>query len=100
MTKTSENQFGGQWTQDKLEILKEYLNTYTTALKDQPFSLLYIDAFAGNGRVQQETQSPDEVDRLNFIDGSVKVALDIENKSFDELIFIETDANKCSEWSN
>ncbi|MCY4000343.1 MAG: three-Cys-motif partner protein TcmP [Bacteroidetes bacterium] len=97
MSKISENQFGGRWTLEKLEILRKYLNTYTTALKNQPFKLLYIDAFAGTGRVQQETQSPEEVDCLSFIDGSVNVALDIENKSFDELIFIETDPNKCSE---
>lgn len=96
MTNTAENQFGGIWTQKKLEILKKYLDSYTTALKEQPFRLLYIDAFAGTGRVEQGTQDPDQDDRREFIDGSASVALSIENKPFDELIFIEKDEDKCS----
>ena len=41
--------FGGPWTNDKLEILRRYLDAYTTALKNQPFNLIYVDAFAGGG---------------------------------------------------
>ena len=96
MTNTAENQFGGGWTREKLEILRGYLNAYTTALKRQPFKLLYIDAFAGTGRVEPRNQDPDQEDRRAFIDGSAKIALDIEDKSFDELIFIEKDEVKCS----
>lgn len=40
--------FGGPWTTEKLSILEIYLNSYTTALKSQPFRLVYIDAFAGS----------------------------------------------------
>jgi len=51
-------QFGGEWTQEKLQILERYLDAYTTALKSKPFKLVYIDAFwhwsdrpaAGSGR--------------------------------------------------
>ena len=43
--------FGGSWTQEKLNILRGYLDAYTTALKDQPFKLIYIDAFAGSGNL-------------------------------------------------
>ena len=46
---TTEHSFGGPWTQEKLEILSRYLDAYTTALKNQPFRLIYIDAFAGPG---------------------------------------------------
>ena len=53
MTNTTQNQFGGPWTQEKLGILKKYLDAYTTALKNQQFCLLYIDAFAGAGTVEQ-----------------------------------------------
>lgn len=42
-------QFGGDWTQAKLEAVRKYLVAYTTALKKQPFTLNYIDAFAGTG---------------------------------------------------
>jgi len=42
--------FGGAWSDKKLDVLAEYLQAYTTALKNQPFELIYIDAFAGAGR--------------------------------------------------
>ena len=41
--------FGGDWTSSKLAILGEYLKSYTTTLKNQPFRTAYIDAFAGTG---------------------------------------------------
>ena len=41
--------FGGDWTEEKLDMLRKYLRAYTTALKRQPFGLMYIDAFAGSG---------------------------------------------------
>ena len=44
--------FGGPWTQEKLDILRRYLDTYATALKNQPFTLAYIDAFAGASTMQ------------------------------------------------
>jgi len=48
---TSKNRFGGPWTLKKIEILKKYLNFYTTALRDH-FTLYYADAFAGTGRLR------------------------------------------------
>ncbi len=39
----------GPWALDKLQGLEKYLAAYTTALKNQPFTLIYIDAFAGAG---------------------------------------------------
>lgn len=41
--------FGGLWTQEKLQVLEKYLQFYATALKNQPFTLHYVDAFAGTG---------------------------------------------------
>ncbi|MBK9067339.1 MAG: hypothetical protein IPL76_10730 [Gemmatimonadetes bacterium] len=41
------HQFGGDWTARKLHAVQRYLNAYTTALRRQPFTLLYVDAFAG-----------------------------------------------------
>lgn len=41
--------FGGNWTEQKLGILEAYLDSYTTALKNHGFRLVYIDAFAGSG---------------------------------------------------
>lgn len=41
--------FGGSWTELKLQIVEDYLQSYLTALKDTPFELTYVDAFAGKG---------------------------------------------------
>ena len=54
--------FGGPWTIEKLNILSDYLNFYVTALKNQPFNLIYIDAFAGTGHINLgETPSEEDV---------------------------------------
>ncbi len=84
--------FGGPWTEEKLAILKKYLDAYTTALKNQPFRLIYIDAFAGIGKV--ELTSIDE-GKKEFIEGSAKIAVDVDDKPFDEYIFVEKDQDRC-----
>lgn len=94
--------FGGPWTRQKLEILRRYLDAYTTALKDQPFTLIYVDAFAGRG-----TWSPgrgymlDEYgDAVELQKGSPLIALAIEDKIFDRVVLIEKDpGNVESLWA-
>ena len=85
--------FGGPWTTEKLKILEAYLNAYTTALKDQPFKLLYIDAFAGAGSIERRVDDG----AIEFLHGSTKRALRVQDKPFDELIFIEKDPVRCAE---
>ena len=83
--------FGGDWTIQKLEILEDYLDAYTTALKNQAFRLMYIDAFAGTGYVSLRN---DDEDAKSFIEGSAMRALRIEDKAFDRLIFVENDDDR------
>ena len=83
--------FGGDWTIQKLEILEDYLDAYTTALKNQAFRLMYIDAFAGTGYVSLRN---DDEDARSFIEGSAARALRIEDKPFDRLIFVENDDDR------
>lgn len=85
--------FGGPWTKEKLEILGRYLDAYTTALKDQSFRLVYMDAFAGSGKI--ETPAEDD-DRKSFLSGSVEIALEVADNPFDELIFIEKNQSRLS----
>ena len=80
--------FGGQWTLEKLDILESYLDAYTTALKGQPFNLMYVDAFAGTGLIELP-QNGDDEDKRNFISGSAERAIKITDKPFDKLIFVE-----------
>lgn len=98
--------FGGEWTKEKLERIKDYLVNYKIALKTKSFKLGYIDAFAGTGYVSQnddDSQSflPEfsESDVKDFFEGSARIALQIDDP-FDSYIFIEKDRNKVSELEN
>ncbi len=86
-------QFGGRWTETKLEILEAYLNAYTTALKRTPFRLIYIDAFAGTGRIELQ----EDGETIGFLRGSTERALRVCDKPFDELMFIERHPARCAE---
>ncbi len=80
-------EFGGPWTQEKLDILRRYLDGYTTALKNQPFNLIYVDGFAGAGSYKES--GSDYEDFHEFRQGSARIALEIDDKPFDQLIFVE-----------
>lgn len=97
--------FGGGWTDEKLAILKEYLHRYNTALKNKPFTRIYVDAFAGTGYRMQRRQDfrlPklfDEVDDAEsqaMLKGSAKLALEVE-PPFDRFVFVESEAGKVKE---
>ena len=98
MTMT-EMRFRGPWTQEKLGILKSYLDAYTTALKDTRFNLIYVDAFAGSGTWRSEIgYLPDDYDDFGDVHlGSAGLALQVDDKPFDQLLFIEKDAARSLE---
>ena len=73
--------FGGIWTAEKLNILSSYLSAYLVALKNQSFTKIYIDAFAGTGKITVDGIEEEIV-------GSVRLSLSSENE-FDKYIFIE-----------
>ena len=71
-------------------------DAYTTALKNRNFRLIYVDAFAGEGYYEPKSASFDE-DYSEFrelVKGSAAIALDVDNKPFDELVFIESDPDR------
>jgi three-Cys-motif partner protein len=82
-------QFGGKWTEEKLNIFTEYLNAYLIALQNQKFIKVYIDAFAGNGEIVTR-------DGNQHLVGSAKRALSVDLK-FDRYYFIEKDKKKVAE---
>jgi len=102
--------FGGPWTVEKLDILSKYLNAYVRALKNQPFDLIYIDAFAGTGHIMLaandskrhvsgqigldmlEAEEPKE----EIIEGSATLALRTPEQ-FSNYYFIEKDKDKVAE---
>lgn len=92
------HQFGGQWTEEKLNRIKKYLSAYMRIFKNNPraayFNTVYIDAFAGTGyRNPEKTDMEivplfDDCDARNLQKGSARIALD-SDPSFDKYIFIE-----------
>src|ERR1017187_2251888 len=98
-------QFGGSWTRKKLQRLRDYLIAYHNALKNQPFKLDYIDAFAGTGynapKTIPDNQSPlfDNLaapETRQFLDGSARIALQIP-RPFDRYIFVERHPERFAE---
>ena len=81
--------FGGNWTEEKLSIFTSYLEAYLTALQNQIFGKIYIDAFAGTGEIEIN-------DSGQYLIGSAKRALSSKHK-FDHYYFIEADSQKVTE---
>lgn len=92
--------FGGPWTQRKLAVVREYLKLYATALKNQSFQRIYIDAFAGTGdRTDKRRESLPLLDLPEFdavAKGSARLALEVE-PPFHRYILIERVTRRASE---
>lgn len=84
------NSFGGNWTENKIEILVEYAKAYLTIMNKFAdkfnWQLLYFDGFAGSGHIKGEKINE------NPIEGASKRILEIdEPRSFDLYYFVEKD---------
>lgn len=107
------HRFGGKWTETKLQLLADYLQSYTTALKNKPsrarpFRKSYIDAFAGtgyraaspasgaHGPIQLSLPDLAEPEPQALLDGSVRLALRTI-PPFDHYLFIERSESRCAE---
>ena len=73
--------FGGPWTKQKLDLLREYLTRYNQVLQNQNLKRWYVDGFAGSGH----TVAGKEGEVLN---GSPLIALECV-PPFHQLRFIE-----------
>ncbi len=105
LTSGKSHRFGGDWTRSKLDVLREYLTSYTTALKNQPFTTLYVDAFAGTGYRTLRQSDPSgsllfpllaEEAPQALLDGSARIALKTEPR-FDTYLFIEKNQDRCEQ---
>ena len=54
------HEFGGDWTEEKLQILDHYLTAYCKIFQTNPrakhLNTIYVDAFAGTGLIKQRTK--------------------------------------------
>lgn len=82
------NLFGGDWTQQKIDIVVEYAKAYLTIMNSYPqFKCLYFDGFAGSGNIYKD----DEID-FEIIKGAAIRILEIDMpKSFDIYYFVGLD---------
>lgn len=89
--------FGGTWTDQKLEALRQYLVAYTTIMRGnnraKHLTATYLDAFAGSGKYAEkgpnlfQDLAGDEA--TSFRDGSTAIALAVE-PGFDRFLFIDS----------
>lgn len=103
-------EFGGQWTQEKLDALSKYLRAYTKLFAKNPraryFETTYVDAFAGTGTLSGPDVGPLSSEFVSDLEqrikeyrkGSVIRALEVD-PPFHKYVFIEKDADKCKELS-
>ena len=99
------HRFGGNWTEQKLDCVSNYLHEYTKIMNNQSFNFAYIDAFAGTGyremEVDEDTDEllfPDLVspEVISFRDGSARNYLELK-PPFMKYIFIEKDIDRHAE---
>ena len=94
--------FGGPWTEEKLDRVTQYLQSYTKALKKQPFQLMYIDAFAGTGyRASKQDGHAARgffplPEMTELVKGSVRRALETD-PPFHSYVFIEANPGRFRE---
>jgi len=89
------NQFGGDWTKIKIEILVEYAKAYLTIMntyaKRFNWKLLYFDGFAGSGEIIKVIDDKMTLYYdVDFIIGAAVRIIQLEDTiSFDEYYFVE-----------
>ena len=102
---TISQSFGGDWTEQKLECVRKYLQAYTTIMNRQQFEFAYIDAFAGTGyreiMLDEDSNQAlfpelDTQEVVNFRQGSARNALEVQ-PPLKKYIFIEQDKNNFTE---
>lgn len=93
------HRFGGPHTDEKLDRLRQYLTAFSTALKDQGFVRVYVDAFAGSGDRTQDLPAlpllgPEHAEPIMLtVPGSARLALEVE-PPLDIFVLIENDPER------
>jgi three-Cys-motif partner protein len=83
-----DNKFGGNWTEQKIEILETYVKQFLKVFKNKPCEkLLYFDGFAGSGSIEVDDN---EEMQPRIIEGAALKVLKIdEPRGFDMYYFVE-----------
>lgn len=85
-----QNEFGGIWTETKIEILEKYASAYLYIMNKQKFHLTYFDGFAGSGEIKIGNK-----EAYKLIEGAAQKVVSIAiPRSFDIYYFVEKDEEK------
>jgi three-Cys-motif partner protein len=94
----AKQEFGGDWTQQKLQILDEYLtaycNIFRTNARAKFFKTIYVDAFAGTGVIRQRAEPAEDEAAVKLLAGSAALAI---RHPFHQYLFIEKSAERIAE---
>ncbi len=97
------NQFGGDWTKIKIEILVEYAGAYLNIMnvyaKQYGWKLLYFDGFAGSGQIVKVFDNKKSGEsNVSITIGAARRIVEIEHpRPFDEYYFVEKDSKNFIE---
>lgn len=111
---TSKKNWGGRWTEEKLDAFEKYVKAYLTimnAYRDaNGWMLLYFDGFAGSGTRSQEEEVLEMQEALdlfgrevtsedfNVYQGAAERVVKIESdniRSFDHYYFVDKNEENC-----
>jgi len=85
------NQFGGDWTKHKINILVEYAHAYMTIMNVHAakynWKLLYFDGFAGSGLIEKEGAYGKDV----TVGAARRIVEMSDPRPFDTYYFVEKD---------
>jgi len=94
------NNFGGDWTENKIEILVEYAKAYLNIMNYHAtkynWKLLYFDGFAGSGHIKKGN-----AENQRMIVGAATRILEIEiPRPFDLYYFVEKESDNVQSLKN
>ncbi|MCU0435577.1 MAG: three-Cys-motif partner protein TcmP [Bacteroidia bacterium] len=101
----SNNSWGGQWTEIKLDAFIKYVRAYLTIMKKYPYwQTIYFDGFAGVGQRVRDRQGQQILDLwegeipedIDVYKGASKRVLEEKDLSFDYYYFIDKDKENIS----
>ena len=85
------NSFGGDWTQEKIEILVDYAKAYLVIMNSY-WKLMYFDGFAGTGLIVKEKKENTKI----TIGAALRILGLDDPISFDSYYFVEYEEAKCN----
>ena len=114
MNKKVKKNWGGVWTEEKLDAFEKYVKAYLTIMNKyrdvHGWKLLYFDGFAGSGTRTQEDEKEEvvaaidlfgqevTVEDLNVYQGAAERVVKIEGdgkQSFDLYYFVDNSDENC-----